>query len=257
MGEGMNSIKKQARVAGFLYLSIALTAPFSLIYVPRTLIVPGDAAATAARIQASEMLFRFGIGGRIVSATLFAIVVLALYRLLRRVNQTHAVLMVTLALISVPLSLLYVINDIAALVLFRGADFLSVFDRSQLNALGYLSLRLHSQGTVVAELFWGLWLFPFGLLVFRSRFLPRILGVLLIINGFGYVAASFTGLLLPQHADLVSRIVFPALFGEVAITLWLVIMGAKTQPLDVPASSPGAGGAGDGPRAPGLRPGCA
>ena len=151
MGEGMNSIKKQARVAGFLYLSIALTAPFSLIYVPRTLIVPGDAAATAARIQASEMLFRFGIGGRIVSATLFAIVVLALYRLLRRVNQTHAVLMVTLALISVPLSLLYVINDIAALVLFRGADFLSVFDRSQLNALGYLSLRLHSQGTVVAE----------------------------------------------------------------------------------------------------------
>lgn len=236
MGEAMDSIKKQARVAGFLYLSLVLVAPFGLIYVPRTLIVPGDAAATAARIQASEMLFRFGIVGKIVSATLFAFVVLALYRLLKRVNQTHAVLMLTLALLSVPLSLLYVINDIAALVLFKGADFLSVFDRSQLDALGYLSLRLHSHGTVVAELFWGLWLLPFGLLVFRSGFLPRILGVLLIINGFAYVAESFTGLLLPQHSSLASRILFPALFGEVAIILWLVIMGAKTRPLHHEAS---------------------
>jgi hypothetical protein len=235
LGE-MNSIKKQARVAGWLYLSLALTAPFSLIYVPSTLIVSGDATATAARIQASEMLFRFGIVGRVLTATLFVIAVLALHRLLKRVNQTHAVLMVSLALASVPLSLVYVINDIAALTLFTGAEFLSVFDKSQLDALGYLFLRLHSQGTIVEELFWGLWLFPFGLLVFRSRFLPRILGVLLIINGFAYVANSFTGLLLPQHADLISRIVFPAVFGEVAIMLWLVIMGAKPQPPDAAAS---------------------
>ncbi|OGF03932.1 MAG: hypothetical protein A2W00_14410 [Candidatus Eisenbacteria bacterium RBG_16_71_46] len=233
----MNSIKKQARTAGWLYLSLALTAPFSLLYVPSALIVSGDAAATAARIRASEMLFRFGIVGKVLTATLFAIVVLALYRLLKRVNQTHAVLMVTLAMISVPLAFLYVINDIAALVLFKGAGFLSGFDQSQLEALGYLSLRLHSQGTVVAELFWGLWLLPFGLLVFRSGFLPRLLGVLLIINGFAYVAESLTGLLLPQYAAMVSRIAFPALFGEVAITLWLVIVGAKPHASDAAAPS--------------------
>lgn len=86
------------------------------------------------------------------------------------------------------------------------------------------------------EIFWGLWLFPFGVLVYRSGFLPRILGVWLIVGGFGYLAISFTGLLLPQYEDMVSNIAFPGMLGEIAIMLWLVIKGAKEQPLDVPAS---------------------
>ena len=114
----------------------------------------------------------------------------------------------------------------------RGADFLSVFEKPQRDALAMLFLRLHRQEIVAAEILWGLWLFPLAILVYRSRFLPRFLGVWLIINGFAYLALSFTGLLLPQYEDMVSNITFPAILGEMAIMLWLVIKGANSQPLD-------------------------
>jgi uncharacterized protein DUF4386 len=99
-----------------------------------------------------------------------------------------------------------VLNDAAVLILVRGADFLSVFDKPQRDALAMLFLRIHGQGILAAEIFWGLWLFPLAILVYRSRFLPRFLGVWLIINGFAYVAISLTGLLLPQYEDKVSRL---------------------------------------------------
>lgn len=232
----MNSTKKAARVAGLLYVLACIPAPFSLIYVPRTLIVPGNATATASRILANESMFRLGIAGELISSIAFLFVVLALYRLLQGVNKRHASLMVTLFVISVPISCLNVLNEIAALILVRGADFLSVFDKRQLDALAMLFLRLHSYGLfVVAAIFWGLWLFPFGVLVYRSGFLPRILGILLIINGFAYVIPSFTSLLLPQYRDVVSRITAPALLGEAAIVLWFLIKGARDQPLAEPA----------------------
>ncbi len=134
-----------------------------------------------------------------------------------------------------------VLNDAAALVLVRGGDFLSVFEKPQRDALAMLFLRLHHQEIVAAEILWGLWLFPLAILVYRSRFLPRFLGIWLIINGFAYLAISFTGLLLPQYEDMVSNYAFPALFGEMAIMLWLVIKGAKPQGLDAAASSLAAG----------------
>src|SRR6266446_878602 len=108
-------------------------------------------------------------------------------------------------------------------------------------ALALLFLRLHHQEVVAAEIFWGLWLFPLGVLAYRSRFLPRFLGVWLIINGFAYLAMSFTGLLLPQYEDMVSNISFPAQLGELAFMLWLVIKGARPPALPAPASSPAAG----------------
>jgi len=232
----MHSIKKKARVAGLIYLSLVLTAPFSLIYVPRTLIVRGDATATANNIRASEMLFRAGIVAELLSAVTFIFVVMALYRLLSGVNKTHAALMAILGLVSVPIGFVNVLSNIAALTLFRGGDFLGVFDKRQLDALAMLFLRLHGQGNVVNEIFWGLWLFPFGVLVMRSGFLPRILGVWLILNCFAYLALSFTALLLPQYNDVAFRSAFPALLGEMAIMLWLVIMGAKEQDQSLVAS---------------------
>ena len=129
------------------------------------------------------------------------------------------------------------LNDAAALTLARGADFLSVFEKPQRDALAMLFLRLHHQEVVAAEIFWGLWLFPLGVLAYRSRFLPRFLGVWLVINGFAYLTMSFTGLLLPQYEDMVSDIAFPAQLGELAFMLWLVIKGAKPQPLGAAASS--------------------
>jgi hypothetical protein len=227
----MDSTKKAARVAGLLYVLACLPAPFYLIYLPRTLIVPGNATATANNILASESMFRLGMAGELINAIAFLFATLALYRLFRGVNKQLASLMVTLFAISIPISFVNVLNEIAALTLVRGADFLSVFTKPQLDALAMVFLRLHSYGFVVAAIFWGLWLFPFGVLVYRSGFLPRILGVLLIINCFAYVIPSFTSLLLPQYRDVVTRLALPFLLGEVAIVLWLLIKGARAQPL--------------------------
>jgi hypothetical protein len=214
---------------------MAFTAPFSLIYVPSKLIVRGDAAATANKILAHEMLFRAGIVADLISSVIFILVVLALYRLLSGVNKTHASLMVTLALVSAAVGFMNVLNNIAALTLFRGADFLAVLEKPQRDALAMLFLRLHGQGSVMNEIFWGLWLFPFGVLVIKSGFLPRILGVWLVVNCFAYLAIFFTGLLFPQYNNIVYNIAFPVLFGEMAIALWLLIMGAKVQPLEAAA----------------------
>ena len=232
----MNSTKKTARIAGLLYLVNGVTGFFSIIYIPSKLIVSGNAAATANNILASERLFRVGIVSELVCAAEFIFLVWVLYRLLGTVNKTHASLMVILALVAVPIMFLNALNEIAALALFHGADFLSVFDKPRLDAMAMLFLNLHSEGFGVAGIFWGLWLYPFGILVFRSGFLPRILGVLLIAACFGYLADSLTSLLLPSYEDVVGRIAnIPLTLGEPAILLWLLIRGAKDQPLEAAA----------------------
>src|SRR6266487_4416877 len=227
----MNSTKKQARFAGLLYLLASLIGCFGLAYVPGKLIVSGDATATANHIRASETLLRFGIVSELIAFTIFIFVVLALYRLFKAVNGKHALAMAILLLVSIPISLLNVLNEIAALILVSGADFLSAFEKGQLDALAYLFLRLHGQGFVVAEIFWGLWLFPFGVLVIRSGFIPRFLGVLLFIAGSGYLASSFTSLLLPSYRHLVDQFAMVLTAGELPIIFWLLIWGTKDQPL--------------------------
>jgi Domain of unknown function (DUF4386) len=233
----MHPTDKAARVAGAIYLLLVFTAPFRLIYIPSTLFVRGNATATADNIAAHELLFRLGIVSDLLTGTICIFLVLALYRLLKEVDQNHAGLMVILGgLMVAPIYFLNALNDVAALLLVRGTDFLSVFENPQRDALAVLFLRLHHHGVVANEIFWGLWLFPLAVLVLRSGFLPRILGVWLIINGFAYLTISFTGLLLPQYEDMVSNIAFPALLGEMAIMLWLLIKGAKVQPLVAAAS---------------------
>jgi hypothetical protein len=233
----MNPTKKQARVAGFWYLLLGITAPIGLVYVPAKLIVPGNATATADHLRASTSLLRIGIGSELFHQVIGIFLVLALYRLFKAVNEQHASLMVILgALVSVPIVFLNVLNEIAALILVSGADFLSVFDKRQLDALAYLFLRLHSQGIIVAAIFWGLWLFPFGILVIRSGFIPRVLGILPFIAGSAYLASSSASLLLPRYAPLVNQFAMVLEIAEVPIIFWLLIWGAKTKPLDAPAS---------------------
>lgn len=223
----INSIRKQARIAGLLYLLASITAPFALIYVPNKLIVTGDATAMANQIRASESLFRLGFASELFGFTMFIFVALALYHLFKAVNKKHALAMAILILISLPISFLGVLNEIAALILVSGPGFLSGFDKRQLDSLSYLFIRLHSQGFVVAQIFWGLWLFPFGILVIRSGFIPRILGFLLFIAGFGNVARSFTSLLLPQQVHFVGRFTSVLTAAELPIIFWLLIWGAK------------------------------
>lgn len=231
----MNSTKKMARLAGVLYLVNGVTGFFGIVYVPGKLIVSGNTAATAANILASERLFRLGIVSELVCATEFIYLVWVLYRLLSGVSKTHAALMVIWGLAFIPVMAVNVLSEVAALTLFRGADFLSVINQGNREALAMLFLDLHRYGYVVGWIF-GPWLFHLGLLIYRSGFLPRILGILLIAAGFGYLADCVTPLLLPSYANVVDRIAsIPLTLGEPALILWLLIMGAKDQPLAAPA----------------------
>lgn len=230
----MTSTKKTARLAGVLYLVNGITGFFGIVYVPGKLIISGNAAATAGRILASEKLFRLGVASELICAVEFVFLLWVLYRLLGGVNKTHASLMVLLGLAFVPVMVVNTISEIEALALLHGADFLSAFGPSQRQDLAMLFLDLHGYGYVVGWIF-GLWLFPVGLLVYRSGFLPRILGVLLIAACFGYLADSLVPLLLPNYGDVVGQIAsIPLTLGEPAIILWLLIMGAKDQPLAAP-----------------------
>ncbi len=224
----MHPTDRAARIAGAVYLSLALTVPFALLYVPRTLIVLGDATVTAHNILAHETLFRFGIVAELLTQITFILLVLALHRLLGGVNKTYASLMVMLVLISAAVGFVGVLNNLAALSLFRGSEVLGVFDRHQLDALAILFLGLHSQANVVNEILWGLWLFPFGVLVMKSGFLPRTIGVLLVANCLAYLAISLTSLLVPQYASVVSKVaLLPMSAGELSIVAWLLIKGAQ------------------------------
>jgi len=231
--------RKDARVAGVLYLLVGIIAPIGLMYVPGQLIVAGDAAATADRLRASEWLLRLGIASELFHQIIGIFLVLALYRLFKAVDEHLASLMVILGLLlSLPIVFVNVLNEIAALILVGGAAFLSVFDQPQRDGLAYLFIRLHGQGLQVAAIFWGLWLFPFGLLVMRSRFIPRTLGVLLMVAGCGYLASSFTSLLVPRYATFVGQFDMILEMGELPIIFWLLIWGAKAQRGRVPAPVP-------------------
>ena len=229
----VNSTKNTARIAGVLYLVNGVTGFFSIIYVPSKLIVPGNAAATASNILASERLFRLGIASEVICAVEFVYLLWVLYRLLSGVSKTHASLMVIFGVAFVPIMCMNAVSNIAALTLLRGGNFLPMFDQPQRESLAMLFLAVRGYGYEVGWIF-GLWLFHFGVCVWKSRFLPRFLGVLLIAACFGYLAVSLTPFLLPSYANIVSRLAnIPLTMGEPAAILWLLIMGAKDLSLSV------------------------
>ena len=236
----MHPTKKAGRIAGAIYASMVFVGPFSLIYVPNKLIVHGDATATAANVLAHQTLFGFGIMADMAGAVIFISLAVALYRLLSGISVPWALLMVGFAFVSAAVGFVDTLNNIAALHLFRGGEFLSVFDQTQRNSLGMLFLRLHSQGIFMNEVFWGLWLFPFGLLVYRSGFLPRWIGVWLMINCFAYLILSPIALFFPAYYDTGFKLAQPVLFGELAIMVWLMIKGAKVQSAPSSALQPAA-----------------
>jgi hypothetical protein len=214
----------RARVAGALYLFANLFAPFTLLYLPSRFLVRGDAAATASNIIASETLFRLGIVGNLFTFIANIFLALALYQLLKVVNKNMVSLMVIFFLAGVPVAMLNELNQLAVLHLLSGADYLKAYPADQLQALAYLLLRLHSQGLLIAHIFFGLWLFPMGYLVFKSGFIPKIVGVLLVIAGFGYVVQSFASF-LGYNVDI---ILFTG-WGELVLLLWLLIKGVNVE----------------------------
>src|SRR5438105_12864544 len=233
MSSARNPARNPGRVTGLWYLLLVLLGPLRLIYIPNKLFVPGDAAATATNIAAHEWLFRFGMLSDLLGAVVLIFLVLAFYRLFKGVDQHLAVLLVIVGgVMPALINFVNVVSDAGALMVARGggaggADFLSVFDKPQRDALVMLFVRLHDYQIVAAEILWGLWLFPMGALAYQSRFLPRFIGVWLIINGVAYIVLSLTGLFFPDYQDKVFVYSQPALFGELAIMLWLVFKGAS------------------------------
>jgi hypothetical protein len=189
--------------------------------------VPGDAAATVRKIAADELMYRVDILTGFVTLVIFIFLVASLYKLLKDVDQGHALQMVLLVSVGVAVSVANLLLKFAPLVLLRGVDYLSVFTKPQLDALALGALRLHSSGAVVSMAFWGLWLFPFGILVIKSGFIPRILGVLLLVAGFAYLTSSVTSIVLPDYRQVLSRAMMPLYMGEVPIIFWLLIKGAR------------------------------
>jgi hypothetical protein len=233
----LNSLKKQSRLGALLYFINALPAPFALLYVPSVLIVRGDALATANNVRNSEPLFRLGMAVELFSATIVIFAMIAFYQLFKRVSHKQAMAMIILMLISVPISYLNLLNDLAALTLARSPAYLTAaFDKTRLDALVYFFLRLHNQGIILAQIFWGLWLFPFGIVAIRSGFIPRFVGIAAIVAGCGYVINSSVALFLPASAQGIGELAMILGAGELAF-LWMLIWGAKEPPTQLIAAT--------------------
>ena len=225
----MNFWNRTDRLAGVLYLVVVVTGIFSLAYVPSQIALSGDPNVVASNIMASERLFRLGIAAFLVKQVAFLLLPFALFKLLRPVGQTTAALMVALAAVSVPIALVGLSGKLDALSLLTDPRYAVALTPPQLHADVLLALGEYRSGLLITSLFWGLWLFPLGYLILRSGFLPKILGILLILGGFGYVIEVFGGLLIPGYADkAISRFVMlPASVGEIGTCLWLLIPGVR------------------------------
>jgi hypothetical protein len=220
--------RNPGRVAGLWYLLLIIIGPFFLLYIPNKVFVEDNASATVTNLAAHELLFRFGIVAELAGAIILILLTLAFYRLFAGVDRNLAVLVVVLG--GVMPAVLYFVGvgcELAALRMVRGANFLSAFDKPQQDALALLFLRLHGAQITASLGLAGAWLFPLAALVYRSRFLPRFLGVWVAIGGIAYLALSLTAVLWPQYQDKVFSYSQPAFFGEIALTLWLVIKGAQ------------------------------
>ena len=225
----MSSLNKTARMAGFLYLIyIIITIPADVL-ARSPLIVFGDAATTARNIMASEWQFRIGIVGDLVSAVFFLLAAWALYALLKSVNKDLALLFLLLNLGGVAVYSINLLNQFAAVLLLSGTDYLKVFQVDQLQALAMFFLNLHKNGYWIAQIFFGAWLFPLGYLVYKSGFLPKILGIVMMIHFVGWTLTSLQFFLFPGFTAI-TYVTYPLGFiSEFGLTLWLLIMGAKEQ----------------------------
>ena len=231
MDKKLNSNQKTARIAGILYLLMAVFSAFSLVYVDSKFYVPDNAAATASNVQTSELLFRLGFLSNLVGQIIFLFLVHYLYKLLKSVDKDEARLMVIFVITSVPVTMLNQLSQFAPVLLLNDAEHVSAFNLAQLQAISMVFYDLHKMGIYIAEIFWGLWLFPFGILVFKSGFFPKWLGVLLVLGGIGYLIECLVQFLFPEYKTIGYSAVAVSGLAEFACILWLLIKGVKIQTL--------------------------
>ena len=224
----MEDVKRTARLTGLLYLIWVISGVYGVFILPKHTMVPGNAAATADKILANEFLFRTGIINDIISGTMWVLIAMLLYRLFREVNGRQARLLVALVIVQVPVLFFTEALNAASLMIFKG-ELLKSFAVAQRQDLAMLFFKIGDYSSMVQETFWGLWLLPFGRLVYKSMFIPRILGVFLILNGIAYIIPSFASILFPGSTAAINKFAFPFwILGEISIMLWLLIKGANT-----------------------------
>jgi hypothetical protein len=235
----MNSVKKLARVAGLLYLVIFIAAPFAFLIGKSTILVPGDATATAENILASESLFRSGMVAETVVFLVEILLAAILYVLLRPVSRSLSLAAAFSRLAEAIVQAVNLITSILVLLLVSGAGYLAVFESDQLAALGMLFLNVNEFVILLWGLFFGFHLLLLGYLVYKSGFWPRILGILLLLASLGYLAQSFGHILLPQYDDALATIVLVlAVPGELAFTVWLLWKGVDVEQWEKRALEP-------------------
>lgn len=235
----MTSNKRTARMAGLLYLIVVLTGTFHLMYVPSKLIVWNNASLTFQNITESESLFRLGIFSGFICYIAFLLLPLVLYKLFKPVNKVYALLMVVFAVVSVPLAFINLGNELSVLTLLGKGDYLKTFETTTLQSQVLFYLHAYNNGNQIISVFSGLWLFPFGYLIFKSELLPKILGIFLMIGCFSYLI-DFTGsFLFPAYdrMDISNYIILPASIGEIGTCIWLLIFGAKRYKQNVEIAS--------------------
>ncbi len=208
--------------------------------IPAKLYLWDDALQTVENIRNQEALFRLGIACGLAGFVAYLLLPLVLYRLLQPVNPTAAVLMVALAVVSVPVTFMNTGNLFEVLRLLHGTGVTVPYGDTHLAREVMHRLWAWNDGNLIAQLFWGTWLFPFGYLVFQSGFLPKILGLFLMAGSVGYTLDFFGRVLWPEYPQslLAGIITIPASIGEIGTCLWLLVMGTRTQ---APSSSGGSG----------------
>ena len=222
-------MKKNARIAGFWYLLLAICAGYSWIYTTK-IFVAGNATLTANNILTSESQYLIAILCSIIGQISFVFLSLALYKLLNQVNEMQAKAMITLMLVSVTLMFMNIIFQTGGLFVLKRADYLNVFSAEQINSISMLFMNLHFTGVHIVEIFWGLWLFPFSYLVYKSNYFPKILALLLIIAGLCYLIGSLAYIInLEFYSTIQIYLSILESIGELSIVFWLLIKGMREQ----------------------------
>jgi len=223
-----NSLKRTARLAGLLYLIVVIVGVYNIMFLSSKISIKGDAATVANNILSNEFLYRTGIISDFLSNIFFLFLAIVLYRLLKQVNEQRARLMLILVIVQIPAAYFMEALNITSIMIFKG-DIFKTFELAQRQDLAMLFLKINEYGMMTLELFWGLWLIPLAQLVYKSGFIPRIIGILLMINGIAYMIDSFVYMQFPNYHVFTSRYLLLFIVpGEISITLWLLIKGVKT-----------------------------
>lgn len=216
--------KKAARLAGFLWLLMFVFGPIAQIARDK-LFIAGDMGVTANNINANEFLFRIGFVSDLIMMIVYVLLSLALYKLFSEVNKNLSIIMVIFVMLGTSINMINLLNEFSALHMLSGTEYLSAFTDAQLQAKAMLSYDLYLHGYEIANIYFGLWLIPLGLLVYKSGFLPKALGILLIVGGSGLLMNVFVHFLFPSYLIINAILLIPQIIAEILFMLWILIRG--------------------------------